>query len=72
VRSPNRTPANGVVGQRIMQAASDVLLGWARTDGFDTYVRQLRDMKGSADIDDSTPSGLAAYGRLCGAALARA
>ena len=36
-----------VVGQRIMQAASDVFLGWARAGEFDTYVRQLRDMKGS-------------------------
>ncbi|MDQ1568683.1 MAG: hypothetical protein QOF96_3563 [Actinomycetota bacterium] len=72
-RSPYRNQGQRVVvGQRIMQAASDVFLGWARADGFDTYVRQLRDMKGSADIDDSTPSGLAAYGRLCGAALARA
>jgi hypothetical protein len=61
-----------VVGQRIMQAASDVFLGWARGDGFDTYVRQLRDMKGSAEIDRSTPDTLAYYGRLCGATLARA
>jgi uncharacterized protein (DUF2252 family) len=72
-RSPYRNQGQRVVvGQRIMQAASDVFLGWARADGFDTYVRQLRDMKGSADMDDSTASGLAAYGQLCGAALARA
>ena len=61
-----------VVGQRIMQAASDVFLGWARADGFDTYVRQLRDMKGSAEIDGSDGRSLADYGRLCGATLARA
>jgi uncharacterized protein (DUF2252 family) len=61
-----------VVGQRIMQAASDVFLGWARGDGFDTYVRQLRDMKGSAEIERATPDTLAYYGRLCGATLARA
>ena len=61
-----------VVGQRIMQAASDVFLGWARAGEFDTYVRQLRDMKGSVALDDASPDGLTLYGRLCGAALARA
>ena len=60
-----------VVGQRIMQAASDVFLGWARAGEFDTYVRQLRDMKGSVPLDDARPEGLTLYGRLCGAALAR-
>ena len=44
-----------VVGQRIMQAASDVFLGWARAGEFDTYVRQLRDMKGSVALDDASP-----------------
>ena len=61
-----------VVGQRIMQAATDPFLGWARAGEFDTYVRQLRDMKGSVAIDDASPDGLTLYGRLCGAALARA
>jgi uncharacterized protein (DUF2252 family) len=61
-----------VVGQRIMQAASDAFLGWARADGFDTYVRQLRDMKGSVPVEDAGPDGLTLYGRLCAAALARA
>src|SRR5271166_4739064 len=61
-----------VVGQRIMQAASDAFLGWARADGFDTYVRQLRDMKQSVPLDDAGRDGLTLYGRLCGAALARA
>jgi len=61
-----------VVGQRIMQAASDAFLGWARAGEFDTYVRQLRDMKGSVALDDTRPEGLTQYGRLCAAALARA
>ncbi|HEX4863257.1 MAG TPA: DUF2252 domain-containing protein [Acidimicrobiales bacterium] len=72
-RSPFRNQGyRVVVGQRIMQAASDVFLGWARADGFDTYVRQLRDMKGSAEIETLDGGGLAGYGRLCGATLARA
>ena len=61
-----------VVGQRIMQAASDTFLGWARSDGFDFYVRQLRDMKLSVRLESARPTDLAAYGRLCGATLARA
>jgi len=61
-----------VVGQRIMQAASDAFLGWARADGFDTYVRQLRDMKGSGPLEVARSDDLVHYGRLCGAALARA
>jgi len=61
-----------VVGQRVMQAASDAFLGWARADGFDTYVRQLRDMKGSVPLEDISADGLTLYGRLCGATLARA
>ena len=72
-RSPYRNQGQRVVvGQRIMQAASDVFLGWARADGFDTYVRQLRDMKGYADLASLNARGLAEYARLCGAALARA
>jgi len=61
-----------VVGQRVMQAASDVFLGWGRVGGFDAYVRQLRDMKGSVPIGAPTPRALADYGRLCGATLAHA
>ena len=62
-----------VVGQRVMQAASDVFLGWARVDTFDGYVRQLRDMKFSVGkVDPSDADGLVGYGRLCGATLARA
>jgi len=60
-----------IVGQRIMQAASDTFLGWARIDGFDFYVRQLRDMKLSVRPESVRPSDLSAYGRLCGATLAR-
>jgi uncharacterized protein (DUF2252 family) len=61
-----------VMGQRIMQAASDTFLGWARIDGFDFYVRQLRDMKLSVRLESARPKDLAVYGRLCGATLARA
>jgi uncharacterized protein (DUF2252 family) len=65
-----------VVGQRMMQAASDVFLGWDRVPGLDGvvrdfYVRQLRDWKGSADISLMVPAGMAAYARLCGWTLAR-
>jgi len=61
-----------VVGQRNMQAGSDTFLGWARIDGFDFYVRQLRDMKLSVRLESVRPTDLAVYGRLCGATLARA
>jgi uncharacterized protein (DUF2252 family) len=67
-----------VVGQRMMQAASDIFLGWihvkAGLDGVarDFYGRQLKDWKGSAEIERMIPSGMAAYGRLCGWTLARA
>jgi uncharacterized protein (DUF2252 family) len=62
-----------VQGQRLMQAASDIYLGWTRgPEGRDFYWRQLRDMKGSAVIEAMTPLGLGAYARLCGWTLARA
>jgi uncharacterized protein (DUF2252 family) len=62
-----------VTGQRLMQAASDVFLGWARTlDGRDVYFRQLRDMKISAVIEDWDIGFLRQYGRMCAHALARA
>ena len=64
-----------VNGQRMMQAASDVFLGWARggpNGGQDFYLRQLRDMKGSAEIDFMSDRELEVYAALCGAALARA
>lgn len=62
-----------VVGQRIMQAASDVFLGWTRTKtGRDVYVRQLRDMKMSVVIEGSDVELLRHYARMCAHALARA
>jgi uncharacterized protein (DUF2252 family) len=69
--------ARVVAGQRLMQAASDIFLGWQRTDGIDGvsrdyYVRQLQDWKGSIDTDTMIPEGLEAYGRLCALTLARA
>jgi uncharacterized protein (DUF2252 family) len=60
-----------VVGQRMMQASSDIFLGWLRSDR-DYYGRQLRDWKGSAEIEQMRPEGLTGYGRICGATLARA
>jgi uncharacterized protein (DUF2252 family) len=62
-----------VVGQRLMQAASDIFLGWARgPGGRDFYFRQLWDMKGSVDIGQLQPEGLLFYASLCGRSLARA
>jgi uncharacterized protein (DUF2252 family) len=67
-----------VAGQRLMQATSDIFLGWlhveAGIDGEprDFYARQLKDWKGSAEIEQMVPKGMAAYGRLCGWTLARA
>ena len=62
-----------VAGQRLMQSASDVFLGWARgRNGSDFYVRQLRDMKISPVIDDWDAKMLRQYGRMCAQALARA
>ena len=64
-----------VQGQRGTQAASDVFLGWLTGTGErrrDFYVRQLRDMKGSAVIETMPPARLARYGEICGATLARA
>ena len=62
-----------VAGQRLLQAASDIFLGWMTgPQGRAFYWRQLRDMKGSADVAGMSPAELLAYGRLCGTALARA
>jgi uncharacterized protein (DUF2252 family) len=66
-----------VVGQRLMQAVSDIFLGWVRIQAFDGatrdfYVRQLRDWKGSAEIETMLPDGMLAYGEVCGWTLARA
>ena len=63
-----------VVGQRLMQAASDIFLGWTvgLETGRDFYVRQLRDMKVRMPLDTADPSVLAYYAEACGWALARA
>jgi uncharacterized protein (DUF2252 family) len=62
-----------VVGQQLMQATSDIFLGWTRgPGGRDFYLRQLWDMKGSVDITSILAPGLAFYGGLCGWSLARA
>ena len=77
---PSRFDHHGervVQGQRLTQAASDVFLGWVTATGIDGedrdfYVRQLWDWKGSALVDVMSPRGMAAYGQVCGATLARA
>ena len=66
-----------VTGQRLMQAASDIMLGWQRVPGIDGierdfYLRQLKDWKGSAEIETMVPKALEIYGRVCGWTLARA
>jgi uncharacterized protein (DUF2252 family) len=67
-----------VAGQRLMQATSDIFLGWDRvTSGLDGqprdfYVRQLRDMKGSADVETMIPGSMALYAQICASTLARA
>jgi uncharacterized protein (DUF2252 family) len=66
-----------VAGQRLMQAASDIFLGWQRLTGLDGqvrdfYMRQLRDWKGSADVDTMGASVMTLYARICAAPLARA
>ena len=67
-----------VAGQRLMQASSDIFLGWQRTEAGldgrprDFYVRQLRDWKLSVDIENILASGMQLYGELCGWTLARA
>ncbi|MEI2715618.1 MAG: DUF2252 domain-containing protein [Candidatus Nanopelagicales bacterium] len=77
-KSEFRTSGERVVaGQRLMQSASDIFLGWDHVSGLDGvsrsfYVRQLRDWKGSAVIDAMEPSDLAAYGRICAWTLAKA
>ena len=68
-------PHNGrrvVAGQQVMQAASDIFLGWTRGDGCDFYVRQLYDMKGSAVVGSMDAATLGEYVALCAWTLARA
>jgi uncharacterized protein (DUF2252 family) len=67
-----------VAGQRLMQASSDIFLGWQRVEAGldgqqrDFYVRQLRDWKFSVDIETMIPRGMRLYGEVCGWTLARA
>ncbi|HEV2451715.1 MAG TPA: DUF2252 domain-containing protein [Streptosporangiaceae bacterium] len=67
-----------VAGQRLMQASSDIFLGWQRTEAGldgqprDFYVRQLRDWKYSLDIETMAPDEMRPYGEMCGWTLARA
>jgi uncharacterized protein (DUF2252 family) len=77
----SRYPNQGqrvVAGQRLMQATSDIFLGWQRVEGGldggtrDFYIRQLRDWKFSLDIESMIPRGMRMYGELCGWTLARA
>jgi uncharacterized protein (DUF2252 family) len=61
-----------VEGQRLMQGASDIFLGWASTRNHNYYFRQFRDMKVSAEIETFKPATLVADATMCGWALARA
>jgi hypothetical protein len=66
-----------VRGQRLMQSASDIFLGWQRAEGLDGksrdfYIRQLQDWKGSADVETMPYTGAMMYARICGETLARA
>jgi uncharacterized protein (DUF2252 family) len=67
-----------VTGQRLMQASSDIFLGWVHVDvGFDGqsrdfYIRQLKDWKASAEVELMRPKTMSVYGRICGWTLARA
>jgi uncharacterized protein (DUF2252 family) len=77
VRGPADHGQRVVEGQRLMQASSDIFLGWLRTDGFDRaprdyYVRQLKDWKTSVDVGKATRKALMIYASMCGWTLARA
>jgi hypothetical protein len=67
-----------VEGQRLMQAVSDIFLGWERAEGLseggkrDFYIRQLHDWKGSWPLEAMDPRVMSAYGRMCARTLARA
>jgi uncharacterized protein (DUF2252 family) len=77
-RSPYANHGERVIaGQRLMQAASDIFLGWERVTGVDRvkrdfYVRQLRDWKFSFPVDQARPTGMQVYARMCAWTLARA
>jgi uncharacterized protein (DUF2252 family) len=76
----SRYPNHGqrvVAGQRLMQSASDIFLGWGRAAGIDRvprdyYFRQLRDWKGSFVVEEMIPAGMRVYAGICGWTLARA
>jgi uncharacterized protein (DUF2252 family) len=76
--SPPRNEGERVVcGQRLMQAASDIFLSWQSAEGIDGrsrdfYVRQMRDWKGSAIVEQFDPEAMRTYAALCGWTLARA
>ncbi len=76
--SDGRSPGERVVhGQHLMQASSDIFLGWDRVHGIDGvdrdfYVRQLRDWKGAALVETLTPATMATYARMCATSLVRA
>jgi uncharacterized protein (DUF2252 family) len=62
-----------VYGQRLMQTTSDILLGWTTaSSGQHYYVRQLKDMKASPELDKFDPSDMVKYAKVCGAVLAHA
>ncbi|HSL72884.1 MAG TPA: DUF2252 domain-containing protein [Ilumatobacteraceae bacterium] len=77
---PSGLASNGervVNGQHLMQATSDIFLGWQSFQGVDGvvrdyYLRQLKDWKGSADVETMTPRAMTIYARMCGWTLARA
>ena len=77
-RSDRRSHGERVVhGQHLMQASSDIFLGWDHVHGVDGverdyYVRQLRDWKGAAVVERMTPAAMAVYARMCARALVRA
>ena len=74
-KSRYKQPGERVVrGQRMMQAASDIFLGWTKGEQENRYLywRQLRDMKGSADVESLAPAALGFYARQCAWTLARA
>ncbi len=71
----SKFPSQGmrvVAGQRTMQAASDLFLGYASEGGRDYYIRQLRDMKGVPDLEDMGDHQLSEFARFCGRTLAGA
>ncbi len=66
-----------LAGQHLMQAISDIFLGWERVTGFDGkkrdfYIRQLRDWKASANVDQMVPTSMDSYARMCAWTLSRA